>query len=358
MIVRRYMSVAALAVAVAIFSGSPARAGGDCCEGKEVAQKPKEAQCPILVCDAHQAKKTEAVLKKLAEPAPKRAADEDKAIAEAKKELLASCPFGGAITGGLGTIIEGLQAVGTVDAVMAQGGKGLPADCQTQDGKCAFCAEAGGKLGEETKYALQVTGKAVARAQKIATPLAALAATYGGATTVPAGMPSAIPPIEVFQGLAQKLEKLAADFAEAGKKAEGLSAEAKAKRDAAGEKLGKLAPEAFGAVCAGYAGLFGELDLAGKATKAVHEDGFFKDAKAHEAISQNAKNAMNLFEARGAVLLALGKVAAATGMAKCGEGSACGSEASEPAGCHGAEKAAKKGGCCGDEGAAKKVTKP
>src|SRR5438552_2684387 len=93
-------------VASAVFLGSPATFAGDQCCGGEQA---KGDATGLAARDAKCEKCAEAVLVKLAAPAPKLTAADEKVLAEAKHTLVSTCPMGKFFTGAIHEIAQAIQ---------------------------------------------------------------------------------------------------------------------------------------------------------------------------------------------------------------------------------------------------------
>lgn len=326
-----------LALVAALFAGAPALAGDGCCDdaakktdakadgccGGETAKTPAEMAACLAKCDEKGAAALDATLAKLNGALPKLSAEDHKAFLEAHKTMASTCPVGQAFHANMPTILEAIDAIRALDAVMADGGKGLPADCLTKDGKCAFCAEAGGKMNDAAKQAMGVSMKSIARAEKLGKALGGLMASLDGdhnATTKPAGTPPAIPTKEAYAKLAERVELAAKALAEGFAKAKALPEADGKKMATASATIDKLAPAFHPAVMDGMKAFFGELQLAGGALHVLStECPSKKDPKLVEGLSPAAKNAFALFTGRAQVIGALGNVAKAACMSSCGD---------------------------------------
>lgn len=331
-------------VAVVLFGGADAFAGEGCCPGEgggqvvekgggEKVEKKDKESCSLAECDKELAAKTEAVLAKLSAPAPKLSAEDEKALGEASQTLVSTCPMGQAFTASLPTIVEGLEAIRALDAALEAGGKDLPADCKTEDGKCAFCVEIGSTLPKESFEGLGTSGQAIERAHKLALKLATIGAQYeqaGAPTTKPAGSPAAIPSKETYAALAKRIEAAAAAIVAAQEKAEKLAEADQKKIEECMAKIEKIAPGSFDTMWAGWKALFAEIHLANKSVCDFEEkSGLKANPKLVEGASTNAKNAFALFTGRAEVIRSLGKVVEAACSSCCEEKEGC-DEASKP----------------------------
>lgn len=347
MLTRFNAGLAAVAFSAAVFAGAQVQAGGDCCGGAggQTADKPgeKKQQCSLSECDQKRTAATEAVLAKLSAPAPKLSTEDAKALADAQKQLCATCPFGSALTASVPAIVEALEAIHALDGALADGGSNLPADCKNAEGKCAFCMEFGSKMPKEAGEAMFVSMKSLDRAHKLSIKLAGIAATFktdGAPTTKPAGAPNAVPSKETFAKLAKQVEAAAQAIAAGQAKAKALPEAEKAKLGELMGKIQKLSPGSFETMWGGYQALFAEVDLARMSLSVFENKSGVKDAKAIEALSPNAKNAYALFSGRAQLAYALAGVADAVCASGCDEGGCSGAPASEKkdAGCGGAAK--------------------
>jgi hypothetical protein len=332
------LGLAATLVAAAGFLSGPVFAGEDCC-----GEQAKGEKTTLAARDAKGEKCAEAILAKLGAPAPKLSAEDAKALAEAKHTAITTCPAGKAMSAAIPEIAQAIEAVRALDAAMMSGGKDLPQDCQAKEGGCAFCAEAGAKMPEAAKAAMHVSMKSLARAEKLAMAIGGVAATFQGGTTKPAGAAHAIPTKEAYAKIAERMEALSKDLAIAMKKAKELPAPEQKKLDDAVATIEKIAPAQSPKMLQGACGaLFGELGLAAAAAKTcADESPMGKDPKFVEGLSKNAQNAYALFQARTAVVAALGHICPPCPMCEGDEGGCCGGD--------------QKGGCC--EGEAKEKPK-
>ena len=311
------------ALAAALFSGASTFAGEGCCGGDSA------ASCNLGECDDKLAKATDAILAKLAAPAPKLSAEDQKVAAEAHHTLMTTCPVGGAFMHAFPTILEAVEAVHALDAALADGGKTLPADCQTKEGGCAFCAEAGSKCSDAAKQAMSVNMKAMGRAEKLAKAMAAAMPSEGmQPTTKPAGQPVAIPTKEQYAKLVAKIDEATKMLKEGFEKKAKLGEADNKKIEASQATLAKLYPTSGPTVLfPAYMQLFAEVKLAAKSVAAYEAASPMKaDAKLEASLSPNAKNAYALIGARMQLVSALGHTAEAMPCDKCAEGAAEGKD--------------------------------